>query len=114
MHKTPKHIFEEIVRERPPCERAAFLQDHVCSGRSTMEHAWIYSGSQLNEAWSIIRLCEWSHLGKGLNKEVNHWISLQHATDADLAKFPKKDWKQIKLYLNKKYGGCKMSMRETV
>lgn len=104
MHKTPKRIFEEIARTRPPCERAWILRDHVCQGRSTMEHAWLYAGRQINDAWAIIRLCEWSHLGKGLDKEINHWISLQHATAADLAKYPRKDWEQLKKYLNVKYG----------
>ena len=104
MHQTPKRIFEEIARTRPPCERAWILRDHVCQGRSTMEHAWIYAGRQINDAWAIIRLCEWSHLGKGLDKEINHWISLQHATSADFAKYPRKDWEQLKQYLNAKYG----------
>jgi len=104
MHKTPKHIFEEIVRERPECERSALLRDHVCSGRSTMEHAWIYGGRQIPDKWAVIRLCAWAHLGPGLNKEINHWISLRHATDEDLKKYPRKDWAQERRYLNAKYG----------
>jgi len=104
MHKTPKHIYEEILRERPFCERQALLHDHECHGRSTMEHCWIYSGRQLVEKWSIIRLCYWSHLGAGLNKRINEWISLRHATKADLAKYPNKDWEQIRKHLNKIYG----------
>ena len=102
MHKTPKKIFEEIANERPLCERNEILQDHVCVGRSTMEHAWIYRGRQVNEKWAIIRLCEWAHLRAGLNKRINEWLSLRHATAEDLAKYPGKDWGQIKKYLNKK------------
>lgn len=104
MHKTPKRIFDEIAAERPLCERNEVLEDHDCIGCSTMEHAWIYRGKQINEKWAIIRLCEWAHLGKGLNKRINEWLSLKHATDEDLAKYPGKDWGQIKKYLNKVYG----------
>ena len=108
MHKTPKKIFQEIAAERPPCERAAMLRDHECGGRSTMEHAWIYAGKQINEKWAIVRLCERAHsvgpyaMNGILNKNINQWISLRHATDADLAKYPKKDWNQIREYLNRK------------
>jgi hypothetical protein len=101
MHKTPKHIFEEIERERPYCERNYLLRDHLCQGRSTMEHVWIYAGKQMNEKFSIIRLCEWAHLGPGLNKRINEWISLHHATEEDLKKYPKKEWNAIKKHLDK-------------
>ena len=113
MHSTPKGIYDEIARERPPCERAALLRDHVCQGRSTMEHAWIYSGKQINEKWAIIRLCEWAHLGPGLNKEINHYISLLHATPEDLKRFPRRDWEQDMMYLHKKYGHAIVTRRES-
>ena len=106
MHKTPKRIYEEIKRERPfLCERKELLHDHECIGRMTFEHAWIYSGKQINEKWAIIILCEWAHLRKGLNKEINQWISLRHATADDLKKYPRVDWEQRRKYLNQKYGG---------
>ncbi|MFA6097580.1 MAG: hypothetical protein WC788_08225 [Candidatus Paceibacterota bacterium] len=109
MHKTKRIIFEQIEKERPFCERQAMLHDHICHGRSTREHAWIYSGRQINEAWAIIKLCEYAHSvgtyqNNGiLNKEINHWISLQHATPEDLKKYQKVNWDQVKIYLNKKY-----------
>jgi hypothetical protein len=104
MHKTPKGVFEEIARERPLCERAVFFRDHICSGRSTMEHAFVIAGRQCNEKWSIIRACAWSHLGPGLDKEKHRFLALHHATDADLAKYPKANLGQMKKYLTKKYG----------
>ena len=109
MHKTPKIIFEQIERERPLCERYAMFHDHICHGRSTMEHAWTYSGKQINEKWAIIRLCEFAHSvgpyqNNGiLDKEINHYISLQHATPEGLKKYTKVNWEQKKTYLNKKY-----------
>jgi len=104
MHKTPKHIFEEIVKERPECERQVCFKDHVCDGRSTMEHALIYRGRQIPDKWAVIRLCYWSHLGPGLDKRKNEYLALRHATPEDLAEYPKKDWSTLQNYLNKKYG----------
>lgn len=66
-----------------------------CRGRLTMEHVWIYAGRQIDEAWSILPLCYFHHLGAGLDKRVNEEISLRRATEADLARYPKKDWKAL-------------------
>lgn len=109
MHKTPKRVFEEIAKERPPCERAAILNDHFCAGRSTMEHVWTYAGRQIDEKWAIIRLCELAHsvgpyaMNGILNKEINRYLSLLHATVDDLKKYPRVDWVQLKRYLTQKY-----------
>jgi hypothetical protein len=113
MHKTPKHIYEEIVKERPFCERQEYFHDHDCRGRSTMEHALIFRGSQLTEKWSIIRLCYWSHLGPGLNKRINEWIALNHATKQDLKKYKNAGWEQKLKYLNKIYGAVYKTNRGT-
>jgi len=104
MHKTPKHIYEEILQERPFCERQELLHDHICRGRSTMEHALLFKGSQLTEKWAIIRLCYWSHLGPGLNKRINEWIALNHAEPADLEKYKNAGWDKKLKYLNRIYG----------
>lgn len=107
MHKTPKKVFDEIATERPYCERADIFHDHECSGRSTMEHAWIYAGRQINEKWAIIRLCEYAHsvgpyaMNGILNKRINQWISLQHATDEDLKKYPRMKWELSRNYAPK-------------
>ncbi len=104
MHKTPKRIYEEILLERPFCERKEIFNDHICRGRSTMEHAFLHRGKQIPDKWAVIRLCEWVHLGAGLNKRINEYIALTHATAEDLEKYPGKDWGQIKKYLTKLYG----------
>jgi hypothetical protein len=109
MHKTPKAVFERLLVERPSCERAAYFHDHACSGRSTFEHAWLYGGRQIPDAFAVIRLCELAHsvgsfaMNGILDKEKNRYLSLRHATDADLKKYPKIDWMQIKKHLSKKY-----------
>lgn len=110
MHKTNKKVFDEIAKERPFCERAALLHDHVCDGRSTMEHVFTYAGRQINDKWAIIRLCELTHsVGKFaldgiLDKNINQWIALGHATDADLKKYPRINWKILTQFLRSRYG----------
>lgn len=74
-----------------------------CSGRITMEHSLIYAGRQIDEVWAIIPLCVYHHLGEGLNKELNQYISLQRATKEDLAKYPRKNWVQMFVYLRGKF-----------
>lgn len=109
MHKTSKRIFDEIAKERPPCERAALFQDHACQGRSTMEHCFVYAGRQIDEKWAIIRICEWAHsvgpyaMNGGLDKNKNRYIAIRHATKEDLAKYPKTDWQRLLTYLTNRY-----------
>lgn len=73
-----------------------------CSGRITIEHAFIYASRQIDEIWNFVPLCWYHHLGAGMNKNINEKIALSKATDEDLAKYPKKDWQQLK----KRYGLC--------
>ena len=79
-----------------------------CRGRITWEHCWIYAGRQIQEKWAIVPLCEHHHLGTGMEKFVNQYISLCRATPEELKKYPRVDWEQEKkrcLYLiRKKYG----------
>lgn len=110
MRPTPKNTYDEIVKERPACERRAVFNDHVCQGRSTMEHALIYAGKQIIDKWAIIRLCAYAHSvdeyqdGGILDKGKNQLIAIKHATEKDLAKYPKADWGTLLKQLEKKYG----------
>jgi hypothetical protein len=79
-----------------------------CSGRITIEHAFLYGGKQVNEMWAYVPICWYHHLGAGLNKEINRLLALRHATDDDLKKYPKTDWLQMKKYLESKYGQTKI------
>ena len=75
-----------------------------------MEHAFIFRNRQVDEKWAIIRLCQRAHsVGPYatcgiLNKEINQWIGLRHASEADLKKYPRAGWEQKKKYLSLKYG----------
>ena len=91
MRKIPIKLREELAQLPQVCAR----KNHECSGRITWEHVWIYAGKQINELWAIIFLCWYHHLDKGLNKRENERISLEQATDEDLAKYPNKNWKKL-------------------
>lgn len=71
-----------------------------------MEHALIYAGRQVDEAWAIIPLCWRHHLGELLVKGVNILFALRRATDADLDKYPKAKarWIQLRAHLEGQYG----------
>lgn len=86
-----------------PYFRTCARSNDECSGRITIEHAWIYQGRQINELWAYVPLCEYHHLGKGLIKWINHYLSIMRATDKDLKKYPNRDWAQERSYLTKKH-----------
>lgn len=103
MTKIPEQLREEMARD-PYYQKCCRSKEGTCQGRITWEHAWIYAGRQIQERFSIIPLCWHHHLGDGLNKEINHWISINRASSEDFAKYPKKNWAELKLLLNQKYG----------
>lgn len=98
MRPIPLKLRNQIADD--PYMKTCARSNEECQGRITWEHAFIYSGKQINEAWSIIPLCEFHHLGKGLNKRINEQIALSRATDEDLAKYPKRDWNIIRIKIN--------------
>lgn len=87
MRPIPVKMREELASlpRMMRCERSG----SDCRGRLTWEHAWTYAGRQINELWAIICLCEYHHLGQGLNKALNRKISLSYATEEDLKKYPR-------------------------
>lgn len=96
MRKIPQSLKNEILAD--PYYKQCARKDRHCKGRITWEHALIYAGRQINEKWAIIPLCVYHHLGEGLDKRLNERIAVSRATPEDLAKYPKRDWKQ---YANK-------------
>lgn len=91
------------MSEDPFYQRCMRRCEGTCSGRITWEHAYIYAGSQIQEIWAIIPLCEHHHLYEGLDKELNQYLALTRASETDLMKYPRVDWGQKKQFLFKKY-----------
>lgn len=85
--------------DEDPYYRVCARKGYDCSGRITIEHAYIYAGRQIDEMWNFVPLCEHHHLYDGLDKKENQRLALQRATPADLAKYPKKDWQQERRWL---------------
>lgn len=97
----PANLLNKILAD--PYYKKCSRLGNDCSGRITLEHAFIYK-NQIQEMWAIIPLCWHHHLGKGLDKELNHYIALSRADISDLEKrMPKKPWRQMYNYLKTKY-----------
>ena len=94
--KMRKQIAEDSFMEN------CIYDNKDCAGRVEWEHAMTYKG-QINEPWAIIPCCTYHHRGAGLDKDYNRYRALIRATDEDLEKFPRTDFKQLKKYLTKKY-----------
>lgn len=93
------------------CARNDALHDHVCEADPLngklidWEHALYFKGSKLQKIFAIIPSCWWAHRGPGLNKEINVWIALNRASDAELEAYSKaEDLKVKRDRLNIKYG----------
>jgi hypothetical protein len=75
----------------------------------TWEHCWVYGGKQIDEAWAIVGLCRYHHIGPGHTAEIKdycRWQSLLKATtcwEEVVTKYSKRNWKQEKDYLTNKF-----------
>ena len=102
MSPIPIKLKNEILAD-PYYQKCVRCKEGTCSGRITWEHCWIYAGKQIQEKWAIIPLCWFHHLGDGLDKEYNQWVSINRMTFIDREKYNRKNWKQLTHYLNNKY-----------
>lgn len=70
-----------------------------CEGRVEWHHVFIYGGKQIQEVWNIVAACKHHHDMVTKQRAVRMAFeaeSLMEATDADLAEYPRKNWRQIK------------------
>jgi hypothetical protein len=111
-----KKVLAEVNARVPfACERQLALHDHECSKRITREHALLYAGRQIDEAWAVVLLCSKAHsvdeyMDCGiLNKEINEWIALCRMTRKDEQRYPRVNWRQRRSYLCGKYGTFPLS-----
>lgn len=99
-----------VIDTDPYYKRCARWRDGGCSYHITMEHALIYAGRQVNEVWAIIPLCTYHHAvneyqdGGDLQKRKNVWIALNRASDQDLDKYSRANYKTEREKLNLIYG----------
>jgi hypothetical protein len=116
MNKIPPPLKKDILADPDYgfCMKHGHV-GHLCDGRITWEHTITFAGKQLQAKFAILALCErghsvLSHMEDGdLNKEVNEWIMLNRATDAEIAGISKAiNYTHRKKYLNDKYGVWEM------
>lgn len=83
------------------------------AGKIDLHHSFEYKGSQISELWAYMPIISRKHSPQGdadsvhrckVTMEKVQYLSLLRATEADLKKYPKKNWKQLFSYLSKKYG----------
>lgn len=108
MRKISERVNRILDERKPVCARRI---DGGCAGRLTREHALIYAGRQIDEAWAIVFLCarhhavdEYQDCGD-LQKEKNVWIALNQATEDELKQYSKAiNYISYRDRLNKIYG----------
>lgn len=93
----------ELINTDPFFRECVRRKESICSGRITIEHAFVYGGSQISEMFNYVPLCWHHHLGDGLDKDYGRYIALTRATPEELARYPKRDWKLHLAYLKAKY-----------
>ena len=102
MRTIPKALRDKLAHD--PFMRTCIRErEGTCQGRITFEHAMLHAGRQVNEQWAIVPLCASHHLTDAYERPYGQWVALNRATDADLAKYPRNDWQQLKKHLNKIY-----------
>lgn len=100
MRPIPSKLRERLAAE--PRMKACPIRDGLCSRKIDWHHVWMYAGRQINEAWAILGVCDRHHDLVERDQEIKEdlqRISLRLATEEDLAKYPRKDWAQLRSYL---------------
>jgi len=117
MHPIPLDV-RAVLEKRPEMHRCIYCKikaerEKCCdmygrrNGRVEWEHAFIYSGKQIQEWWAIIGVCYYHHRGDGQNKDFNKWCALKRVTAKQFAelkeKYPRFNWDWEYKRLQKKY-----------
>lgn len=93
----------KIIAVEPFYQKCVRAAEGTCDGRITIEHAFIYSGRQIQELWNYVPLCWYHHLGRGFKKQYGQWIALMRGLGEAIKKYPKRNWLQDKKYLDRKF-----------
>ena len=109
MRPISPNVKKELLAD-PRMKLCARSNEGNCDGAITWEHALIYAGKQIDEAWNILGICEYHHGvnkyqdGGAMNKEKHEWLALKQAPAGRLKAMSKAiDYEQKLKYLNGKY-----------
>jgi hypothetical protein len=119
MRPIPEKLKKEMNSD-PFYKKCIRHKEQTCGGRITFEHALIYAGKQINEKFAILPVCEKHHgvnryQDRGdLDKRYHEWVALNRMSPEDEKKYPRRNWQQEKIKLNKIYEGerCPASFQE--
>ena len=103
--KVKKQLLADIRMKRCAIEH---LAEDLCEGRTEFHHVWIYAGRQVDEPWAILGGCSHHHgmVSKSRRvKQAFELVSLERATPADLAKYPRAEWYRLKVNLQRMFYG---------
>ncbi len=78
------------------------IHNWQCEGVTQWHHCWIYASKQISEPWAIMPACHKHHemvQTDPWTKRLFERLSIARATPDDLAKYPRKDWAQLKIAL---------------
>ena len=98
MRPIPKKLKEQLASD-DFMKKCALCEERLVE----WHHVFIYAGRQISEAFAIVPACRAHHdqvKSDRRIKEAFERIALSRATDEELARYPKKDWNQLKRYLN--------------
>jgi hypothetical protein len=94
MRQISKRVKDILLAEPNVCARK---DEGDCQGNITWEHSIIFGGKQLDEAWAILKICEYHHAvnrfqdGGKMDKEKHIWLALNRATDDELIRISKSE-----------------------
>lgn len=75
-----------------PFYKVCVFDSQECAGRIEWDHVFTYGGKQINEPWAILPTCHSHHTNIVRFRRQSERIAVSRASEADLAKYPRKDW----------------------
>lgn len=82
--------------EADPFYKTCVFGSESCAGRVEWDHVFTYAGKQINEIWAILPTCHWHHTHIASFRKESERIAVARASEADLAKYPRKDWSRYR------------------
>lgn len=98
MHPIPPRLRERLagLPRMKRCAVAGIFDE--CDGRIEWHHVWTYAGRQIQDEWAIVGGCHKHHEAVKQDFRVQREferVSLQLAGEKMLAKYPRKNWRQL-------------------
>jgi hypothetical protein len=107
MRPVSQRVKKILLSQPDVCSRE---REGNCQGRITWEHALIFAGRQIDEAFAILKICAFHHEVNeyqgcgGMNKKLHVYLALKRATKEELDAISKaKDYHKLLEQLTKEF-----------